>query len=64
MNTIIDNVLTDVYVDKVKGLFEYKHWNKDTNMRSEFDRFCKRLADLDDDNQRFSIRIIRGLFKN
>lgn len=52
MKTIINNVLTDAYVDKVKELFEYKHWNKDTNMRSEFDRFCKRLADLDDDNQR------------
>lgn len=52
MNTIIDNVLTDVYVDKVKELFEYKHWNKDPNVHSEFERFCQRLADLADDNQR------------
>ena len=46
-------VLSDKYVEQLYLLFENKCWNRqEMGEHSVFDRFCERLAELEDDTQR------------
>lgn len=45
--------LSDKYVEQLYGIFESKSWNvQELGKYSVFDRFCERLAELENDNQR------------
>lgn len=50
---IIKKVLSDKYVEQLYKLFENKNWSQQEHGKySVFDRFCERLAELDNDEQR------------
>ena len=50
---ITKKALSDKYVEQLYGIFKSKSWKvKELGKYSVFDRFCERLAELKNDNQR------------
>ena len=50
---ITKKALSDKYVEQLYGIFKSKSWKvKELGKYSVFDRFCERLAELENDNQR------------
>ena len=60
---ITKKALSDKYVDQLYHLFESKNWDvQELGKYSVFDRFCERLAELENDAQRDLIIDLTGNF--
>ena len=50
---IIKEVISDKYAEQLYSLFERKKWRiEEIGKYSVYDRFCERLAELENDTQR------------